>query len=115
MIVKAQFADTVVKNLKVGDMVTVYPPEAPDEKMTGRVTLISRASDPQNRTVEVWATFGNPQGLLPSGGAVQFVVSSSPIGDAVVVPESAVTLEATNADEGTVMVVDQGSSRTSER
>ena len=109
VIVKAQFADTVVKNLKVGDMVTVYPPEAPDEKMTGRVTLISRASDPQNRTVEVWATFGNPQGLLPAGGAVQFVVSSSPIGDAIVVPESAVTLEATNADEGTVMVVDQGS------
>ena len=106
VIVKAQFADTVVKDLKVGDMVTVFPAEAPDERMTGRITMISRASDPQNRTVEVWANFGNPQGLLPSGGAVQFVVSSSPIEDAVIVPETAVTLEATNADEGTVMVVD---------
>ena len=106
MIVKAQFADTVVKDLKVGDMVTVIPAAAPDQKMTGQVTLISCASDPQSRTVEVWARFGNPQGLLTANGAVQFMVSANPAADAVVVPESAVTLDATNADEGTVMVVD---------
>ena len=105
VIVKAQFADNVVHDLKVGDAVTVYPMEAPDEKLTGSVTLISRSSDPQNRTVEVWARFGNPQGLLPANGAVQFVVESQPVEDAIVVPSSAVTLEATNADEGTVMVV----------
>jgi multidrug efflux pump subunit AcrA (membrane-fusion protein) len=105
VIVKAQFADTVVHDLKVGDAVSVYPLEAPDEKMTGSVTLISRSSDPQNRTVEVWAKFGNPRGLLPANGAVQFVVESQPVEDAVVVPSSAVVLEATNADEGTVMVV----------
>jgi multidrug efflux pump subunit AcrA (membrane-fusion protein) len=105
VIVKAQFADNVVHDLKVGDAVTVYPMEAPDERMTGSVTLISRSSDPQNRTVEVWARFGNPQGLLPANGAVQFVVSSQPVEDAIVVPASAVVLEATNADEGTVMVV----------
>jgi transcription antitermination factor NusG len=33
------------------------------------------------------------------------VVSSQPVEDAIVVPVSAVVLEATNADEGTVMVV----------
>jgi HlyD family secretion protein len=105
VIVKAQFADTVVHDLKVGDAVSVYPLEAPDERMTGSVTLISRSSDPQNRTVEIWAKFGNPQGLLPANGAVQFVVESQPVEDAVVIPASAVVLEATNADEGTVMVV----------
>ncbi|MEO8042421.1 MAG: efflux RND transporter periplasmic adaptor subunit [Acidobacteriota bacterium] len=105
VIVKAQFADNVVRDLKVGDSVTVYPMEAPGEKMTGPVTLISHSSDPQNRTVEVWAKFGNPQGLLPANGAVQFVVESQPVDDAVVVPASAVVLDATNADEGTVMVV----------
>jgi len=105
VIVKAQFADNVVHDLKVGDAVTVYPLEAPDEKLTGSVTLISRSSDPQNRTVEVWAKFGNPRGLLPANGAVQFVVESQPVEDAVVVPKSAVVLDATNADEGTVMVV----------
>jgi multidrug efflux pump subunit AcrA (membrane-fusion protein) len=104
VIVKAQFADNVVHDLKVGDAVTVYPLEAPEEKMTGAVTLISRSSDPQNRTVEVWAKFGNPRGLLPANGAVQFVVASQPVEDAVVVPSSAVTLDAA---EGTVMVVGQ--------
>jgi len=105
VIVKAQFADNVVHDLKVGDAVTVHPLEAPDETMTGPVTLISHSSDPQNRTVEVWARFGNPRGLLPANGAVQFVVESQPIEDAVVVPVSAVVLDASNADEGRVMVV----------
>ena len=109
VIVKAQFADSVIKDLKVGDMVTVLPAAAPDERMTGRVTLISRSSDPQSRTVEVWANFGNPQGLLTSGGAVQFIVSAKQEADAVVVPESAVTLDASNSDEGVVMVVDADS------
>ena len=105
VIVKAQFSDTVVKDVKAGDMVTIYPTSAPDERMTGRVTLISKASDPQSRAVEVWATFGNPQGLLLANGAVQFIVSSKATNDAVVVPSAAVTLNASNGDEGTVMVV----------
>jgi multidrug efflux pump subunit AcrA (membrane-fusion protein) len=105
VIVKAQFADNVVHDLKVGNAVTVYPLEAPDEKMTGAVSLIGHSSDPQNRTVEVWAKFGNPRGLLPANGAVQFVVESQPFENAVVVPSSAIVLDATNADEGTVMVV----------
>ena len=105
VIVKAQFADNVVHDVKVGDAVTVYPLEAPEEKMTGAVTLVSRSSDPQNRTIEVWAKFGNPRGLLPANGAVQFVVESQPVEDAVVVPSSAVVLDATNGDDGTVMVV----------
>jgi len=105
VIVKAQFADTVIESLKVGDAVSVYPENAPDERMTGKVTLISRSSDPQNRSVEVWARFGNPQGLLIAGGAARFVVTNETVDDAVVIPLSAVTLEAANADEGSVMVV----------
>ena len=73
--------------------------------MTGRVSLVSRSSDTQNRSVEVWAKFGNPRGLLLSGGAVEMVVSSDVQNDALVIPASAVTLEASNADEGTVMLV----------
>ncbi len=103
--VKAQLADTVVKDLKTGDAVSVYPPSAPDERMTGRVTLISRTGDLQSRTVEVWARFGNPRGLLIAGGSVQFVVTSDTADDAIVIPLAAVTLSASNADEGTVIVV----------
>jgi len=109
VIIKAQFADTVVASLKTGDAVSVYPTSAPDERMTGRVTLVSRSSDPQNRTVEVWARFGNPRGLLIAGGVVQFVVTNDTVDGAIVIPLAAVTLSASNADEGTVMTVSDDS------
>ena len=105
VIVKATFSDTVVANLKTGDAVTIRPPGAPDERM-GEVTLISRSSDPANRTIEIWANFANGRGLLRVGDAVQFIVASNKANDAIVVPTAAVTLDAANADEGTVMIVD---------
>ena len=105
VIVKAQLADNVVKDLKNGDAVKVYPASAPDERLSGRVTLIGRSGDPQSRTVEVWARFGNPRGLLIAGGAVQFVVTSNTADDVIVIPLAAVTLSASNADEGIVMTV----------
>jgi HlyD family secretion protein len=109
VIVKANFADTVVAGLQNGDAVSINLPSAPDEKMAGKVTLISRSADVQNRTVEVWANFENGRGLLRAGDSVQVVISAKPANDAVVVPISAVTLDASNADEGTVMTVDDAS------
>lgn len=70
VIVKANFADSVVANLQTGDAVTIYPNAAPDERMGGKVTLISRSSDATNRAVEVWARFVNERGLLRVGDAV---------------------------------------------
>jgi multidrug efflux pump subunit AcrA (membrane-fusion protein) len=109
VIVKAQFADNVVAHLKVGDSAVVLPTDLPDERMAGKVTLISRSTDPVNRNVEVWVNLGNGAGHLRAGGAAQVLVATEQTGDAVVVPASAVTLEASNADEGTVMVVDGAS------
>jgi multidrug efflux pump subunit AcrA (membrane-fusion protein) len=106
VIVKAQFADTVVANLKVGDSVTVVPTDLTSEEMKGQVSLVSRASDPLNRTVEVWVKLGNGAGLLRAGGAAKVVVATNRTSDAIVVPAAAVTLEASNADTGTVMVID---------
>lgn len=105
VIVKANFADTVVAGLRNGDLVTVSPPNTPDEKMSGQITLISRSTDPQNRTVEIWARFSNGRGLLRAGDAVQFMASSKPESQSVVLPITAVLLSASNSDEGTVMVV----------
>ena len=106
IIVKAPFADTVTSQLKVGDSVTVLPTDQSASEMTGQVTLISRATDPASRTVEIWVTLGNSAGNLRANGAAQVTVAAQTKTDALVVPASAVTLEATNADEGTVMVVD---------
>lgn len=106
VIVKAPFADTVAAQLKVGDAVSVLPTDSSAEEMKGQITLLSRSSDPTNRTVEVWVTLANGAGLLRANGAAQVTVFANSKKDAIVVPASAVTLEASNADEGTVMVVD---------
>jgi RND family efflux transporter MFP subunit len=109
VIVKAPFSDTVAAQLKIGDTATVIPTDAPGEQMSGQVTLISRSADPANRSVEVWVTLGNGAGRLRTGGAAQVTIAANSKTEAVVVPASAVTLDATNASEGTVMVVDDAS------
>jgi HlyD family secretion protein len=109
VIVKAPFADTVAAQLKVGDPAAVLPTDTSSEEMKGRITLLSRSSDPTNRTVEVWVTLANGAGKLRANGAAQVTISANSKTDAVVVPASAVTLDASNANEGTVMVVDSAS------
>ncbi len=106
VIVKAPFSDTAVAQVKTGDTVTVVPTDTSAEEMHGQVTLLSRSSDPTNRTVEVWVTLGNGDGKLRANGAAQVTIAANSKDDAVVVPASAVTLETSNATEGTVMVVD---------
>src|SRR5712664_3412250 len=106
VIVKAPFSDTVAAELKTGDAAAVLPTDTSAGEMKGQITLLSRSSDPTNRTVEVWVTLGNSAGKLRANGAAQVTVFANSKSDAIVVPAAAVTLEASNADEGTVMVVD---------
>jgi multidrug efflux pump subunit AcrA (membrane-fusion protein) len=106
VIVKAPFSDTAVAQLKTGDPAAILPTDASADEMKGQITLLSRSSDPANRTVEVWVTLGNGDGKLRANGAAQVTVFANSKNDAVVVPAAAVTLEASNADEGTIMVVD---------
>ncbi|HEX5603970.1 MAG TPA: efflux RND transporter periplasmic adaptor subunit [Pyrinomonadaceae bacterium] len=109
VIVKAPFSDTAVAQVKTGDTVTVVPTDTSAEEMHGQVTLLSRSSDPANRTVEIWVTLGNGDGKLRANGAAQVTIAANSRNDAIVVPASAVTLETSNASEGTVMVVDDQS------
>ncbi|HEX6650985.1 MAG TPA: efflux RND transporter periplasmic adaptor subunit [Pyrinomonadaceae bacterium] len=109
VIVKAPFSDTAVAQLKTGDSATVLPTDTSAEEMHGQITLLSRASDPTNRTVEVWVTLGNGDGKLRANGAAQVTIAANAKDDAIVVPVSAVTLETSDATEGTVMVVDDQS------
>ncbi len=106
VIVKAPFSDTVAGELKTGETASVVPTDTSAEEMRGQVTLLSRSSDPTNRTVEVWVTLANGAGRLRANGAAQVTIAANSKSDAMIVPASAVTLEASNANEGTVMVVD---------
>ena len=106
VIVKAPFSDTAVAQVKTGDTATVVPTDTSAEEMHGQVTLLSHSSDPTNRSVEVWVTLGNGDGKLRANGAAQVTIAANSKTDAIVVPASAVSLETSNANEGTVMVVD---------
>ena len=106
VIVKAPFSDTAVSQLKTGDVAKILPTDSSAEEMTGQVTLLGRSSDPANRTVEVWVTLANGDGKLRANGSAQVTVLANSKDDAIVVPASAVTLDASNEDVGTVMVVD---------
>jgi RND family efflux transporter MFP subunit len=108
VIVKAQVADNVVAELHAGESATILLPDRPGIRLPGRISLISRSSDPVNRTVEVWVNLENTSGLLRPGGAAEVVVATKQATNAIVVPASAVTLDAPDKDTGSVMVVDAG-------
>jgi multidrug efflux system membrane fusion protein len=59
--------------------------------------------------VEVWVVVPNPAGRLRANGVARVIISAQPVNNAVIVPTSAVTLDSTNANSGTVMVVDDKS------
>lgn len=109
VIVKAPVADTVAAQLKIGDTARVYPQSLPGEELVGVISLVSKASDPQNRTVEVWVNLKNEDGRLRADSAAKVVVATQAASNVIVVPLAAVTLDASTENTGTVMVVDENS------
>ena len=106
VIVKAQTADATAARIRPGDLATVQSDDSPGTSIEGRVSLVGRAADPQSRAVEVWVELPNRDGRLRPNGAARVTIGSSAVANAVIVPTPAVTLDATNASSGTVMVVD---------
>jgi len=106
LIAKTQVAEEVATTLKQGDAVTVLPDDLPGQRFAGVVSLVGSAADPVSRSVEVWVRVPNPGGRLRANGVAQLIIAAQPTSSAVIVPSSAVTLDATNGSSGTVMVVD---------
>jgi len=104
VIVKAPLSDEQAARVHTGDAVTIQPDEG--TTLQGHVDLVGRSADAQSRAVELWVTLPNADGRLRANSAARVTVASAGVANAVVVPTSAVTLEATNANAGTVMVVD---------
>ncbi len=106
VVVKANFPDTLTPDIKIGDAATVFPADIPGEQMGGKVSLISRSTDPGNRAVEIWVNLANGAGRLRINGAAEVRIATKTQNDALVVPPAAVTLDAANENTGTVMTVD---------
>ena len=71
--------------------------------VSGTVTLISPALDPNSTTVEVWIEAPDPGGRLRPGSSVQLAITAATVPDTLIVPESAVLTSPEGAT--TVMVV----------
>lgn len=106
LIAKAEVGEAVAATLRAGDIVKVIPDERPELAVTGTVSLVGRGADAQSRSVEVWVTVPNGGGAMRPNGVARVVISAQSTPDAIVVPSAAVTLDATNGNSGTVMVVD---------
>jgi RND family efflux transporter MFP subunit len=109
VIVKAPLSIDAAMRVRAGDTATVQPDSLPGVTLKGTVNLVGNAADPQSRAVELWITLPNPDGRLRANSAARVTINSGNVPNAIVVPTSAVTLDATNANSGTVMVVDDKS------
>lgn len=106
VIVKGQFPDTVLAQLRVGQSAAVQPLDRPGLRLPGKITALGAVTDPQNRSGEVWVQLSNRDGKLRSGGFCDVVVETGRQ-QAVLVPDSALTLDQPGAHHGWVAVVDK--------
>jgi HlyD family secretion protein len=106
LIAKTQVSEEVASALKPGDAVKIIPEDQPGQTFDGVISLVGHGADPQSRSVEVWARVPNPSGALRPNGIARMIIAAQSVTNAVIVPASAITLDATNGNSGTVMVVD---------
>jgi HlyD family secretion protein len=104
VVAKAHIPQDQAVQLKPGDAATVHAPG--DTEVSGKVSLISPALDPNSTTVEVWVEAPNPDGRLRPGTTVTLEMVARAVNDAVVVPTSA--LLKTPEGATTVMIVKDG-------
>jgi multidrug efflux pump subunit AcrA (membrane-fusion protein) len=60
------------------------------EKLEGKVTVVSPATDPNSTTVQVWVTADNPDATFKPGAAVHAAIVTDTIRNATLVPASAI-------------------------
>lgn len=89
VIAKAHIPQTDAALLKIGDAaeMTVL---GSDEKIPGKVTVISPATDPNSTTIEIWAQAANPKNRLRPGTTVQLLVTAQKIEHTLLIPATAV-------------------------
>lgn len=88
--------------LKAGDTASVDVPGLPDP-VSGKVTLVSPATDPGSTTIEVWVRIENRKGTLRPGTAVHVTLNGRTVPNALVIPSTAIVLAASG--KPTVMVI----------
>ena len=100
VVARVNMAQNQVKDIKVGAEATITPADG-SEPVTGKVTIVSPATDPNSTTVQIWVTADNREGALRAGQSVHVAIVASTIDGATLIPASAVL----PSDEGGTMVL----------
>jgi HlyD family secretion protein len=100
VIARANVPVSQAASLKVGDTGTIAQTESGIE-LTGKVTVVSPAVDPNSTTVEVWVEADNPGEKLKPGATVHVSILAEKIPNAVVIP----TVALLPSDEGGLQVM----------
>ena len=87
VIARAHIPQAAAAALKVGDAATLSAPG--NIQVSGKVTLVSPALDPNSTTVEVWVAAANPEGSLRPGTTATVQMIARTVNDAIIVPASA--------------------------
>ncbi len=102
IVARAHIPESQAEHLKAGDPAEISSLDGKD-KISGKVTIVSPALDPNSTTVEIWAEAKNPKGQFRAGASVNLTMVSKTTADAIVVPRSALLVDP--KEGSSVMVV----------
>ncbi|HEV2114360.1 MAG TPA: efflux RND transporter periplasmic adaptor subunit [Terriglobales bacterium] len=88
ILAKAHIPQEQAALLKAGDAATLSVAGS-DEKVAGKVTLVSPALDPNSTTVEIWVQSANPKQILRPGAAAKIQIVAQSVADALIIPDVA--------------------------
>jgi HlyD family secretion protein len=101
VVARVNMAQDQARNVKVGNEATITPADG-GELLTGRVTIVSPASDPNSTTVQVWVQADNPDERLHAGQPVHVSIVAATLDGATLIPAPAVL---PNAEGETIVLI----------
>jgi multidrug efflux pump subunit AcrA (membrane-fusion protein) len=104
IVARVNMAQDQARNVKVGNEATITPADG-GELVTGRVTVVSPASDVNSTTVQVWVQADNADERLHAGQSVHVSIVAATLDGATLVPAPAILPNAEG--ETIVLVVDE--------
>jgi HlyD family secretion protein len=100
IVARINMAQSQAKDVKVGDEATLTPADGGDP-VTGKVTIVSPAADPNSTTLQVWVQADNAGERLRAGQSVHVAIVAATIDGATLIPAAAVL----PSDEGDTIVL----------
>jgi multidrug resistance efflux pump len=101
VVARVNMAQDQARNVKVGNEATITPADG-GELVTGRVTVVSPASDVNSTTMQVWVQADNPGEKMHAGQSVHVSIVAATLEGATLIPAPAVL---PNAEGETIVLI----------